>query len=100
MQTGCDSISGSITVSGSKWLYLSIPYSENWKAYVDGEEVEISRADSAFCAIPLESGEHSIELRYENRILLYSLPVSLAGAAVFAAVIIVTEKKIKKKKAN
>ena len=100
VQTGCDSISGSITVSGSKWLYLSIPYSENWKAYVDGEEVEISRADSAFCAIPLESGEHSIELRYENRILLYSLPVSLAGAAVFAAVIIVTEKKIKKKKAN
>ena len=67
---------------------------------MDGEEVEISRADSAFCAIPLESGEHSIELRYENRILLYSLPVSLACAAVFAAVIIVTENKIKKKKAN
>lgn len=98
VETGCDSISGTITVSGSKWLYLSIPYSENWKAYVDGEEAEIHRADSAFCAVALSEGEHSIELKYENRILLYSLPVSIAGAAVFAAVVVLTQRKLKKEK--
>lgn len=91
-----DKISGSISSGGDKWLYLSVPYSENWSVYVDGEEAALYRADSAFCAVRLTAGEHSVELKYENKIMLYSLPVSIAGAAVFTAVAVIYERKRRK----
>ena len=35
-----------------------------WRVYVDGQEVEIYRADYLFRAVPLEQGQHVVEFRY------------------------------------
>jgi hypothetical protein len=36
-----------------------------WRAWVDGQEAPIFRANSLFRAVPLPPGDHEIELRYE-----------------------------------
>ncbi|MCC8138845.1 MAG: YfhO family protein [Lachnospiraceae bacterium] len=59
-------VSGTVQVEeGGSLLYTSIPYSEGWTAYVDGEEQEITPLlFGGFCGLELEEGEHTIEFRY------------------------------------
>ncbi len=46
-------------------LVLADSYYPGWKAYVDGREEEILRANLFFRAVPLPEGEHMVEFRYE-----------------------------------
>lgn len=93
-----DRISGSIITDENEWLFLSIPYSENWSAFVDGTEVQIHRANTAFSAIELSGGEHTVELKYSNTCAFYSLFASVTGFVCFAGVIIACEIYNKKQK--
>lgn len=93
LEIGTDKISGSITLDESKVLFLSVPYSEYWTAEVDGEAAEVLRANTAFTAISLDAGEHTVELKYNNTSIVKSAFVSLLGAAVFAGLVFVIEKK-------
>ena len=46
-------------------LYVSIPYNDGWRAYVDGEEIPAQKINRAFTGIPVKGvGEHKVELRY------------------------------------
>lgn len=91
-------ISGTISCSSDKWLYLSIPYSTNWRAYVDGKEVEIERANTAFCAVQISQGEHTVELKYSNRAIKLCSAVSAVGVLSFGALVYITEKRKKNAK--
>ena len=91
-------ISGSIKLESNKVLFLSIPYNENWTAYVDGEETAICKAKTGFCAIPLKAGEHKIVLKYKNKQLKLSSTVSVVGFAGFAVTVAAVEISRKKKK--
>lgn len=91
-------ISGTISCSSDKWLYLSIPYSSNWSAYVDGEEVEIERANTAFCAVQISQGEHTVELKYSNKIIKLCSAVSAVGIIGFGALVYISEKRKKNAK--
>ena len=46
-------------------LVLSDMYYPGWKAFVDGEETKIYRADYTFRAIPLNAGTHQVEFVYD-----------------------------------
>lgn len=48
------------------FLVLSENHYPSWKAYVDGEEREIYRADYLFRAVYLDKGEHSIEFVFDS----------------------------------
>jgi hypothetical protein len=54
-------------LEGNGLLIVTDNWFPGWKAFVDGEEREILRADITFRAIPLESGSHTVELIYEPR---------------------------------
>ena len=43
-----------IKLEESESVFISIPYSSGWKAYVNGQKREIIKADDAFMVIPLE----------------------------------------------
>jgi len=45
-------------------MYFSIPYEKGWSVYVDGKKAETFDVMSAMLGIELESGEHTIELKY------------------------------------
>jgi hypothetical protein len=49
------------------FLFLSDTYYADWRAYVDGIETDIYRANYAFRAVPLEAGHHRVEFVYEPR---------------------------------
>ena len=42
-------------------------YPAGWNAYLDGERVPIYRADYLLRAVPVEAGEHTLEMRFEPR---------------------------------
>lgn len=93
-------ISGTIDLKNKKALCLSIPYSRGWSATVDGKETEILQADTAFSAIILSPGKHNISLKYHTPFLKQGAALTALGTVAFITLIIVTEKKKKKSKAN
>ena len=48
-------------------LVMTIANTPGWKAYVDGKPVRIKTTLDALMAIPLEKGEHKIELKFAPR---------------------------------
>lgn len=69
-----DVITADIAVEQREILFLSVPYSAGWKAWINGEETEILKADYGFSALVLEAGENEICLKYTT-------PGIRAGAA-------------------
>jgi hypothetical protein len=67
------------------YLVLSDIYYPGWRAYVDGEEREILRANYAFRAVPLESGQHIVLFKYDPLSFKVGLAISLItwGAIIF-----------------
>lgn len=65
-------------------LLLSIPAEEGWTFYVDGAETEADIWADAFISIPLEAGEHTIEMVYHPTGWFVGLGVSLICLAIFA----------------
>lgn len=84
MEGNC--LSGRISLENSQILCLSMPYSAGWKAYVDGQETDVYRANTMYMALDVSAGEHDIVLRYETPYLKLGAYISLAG--IFALVVI------------
>jgi len=59
------------------YLVLSDTYYPGWRAYVDGKEKEILRANYAFRAVPLKSGQHTVLFKYDPLSFKMGLAISL-----------------------
>ena len=82
-----DHISGKITAEKDGLFYTSIAYSSGWKAYVDGEEVEITPVGDALVAFPLSAGTHEIELKYMPEGLIPGIIITILALLIFLAMI-------------
>jgi uncharacterized membrane protein YfhO len=67
-------------------LVLSEVYYPGWRAYADGEEVPIYRADHALRAVPLRAGHHRVEMVFNPPWPKVGLAVS--GATLFLALVL------------
>jgi uncharacterized membrane protein YfhO len=65
-------------------LVLCDTYYPGWKAYVDGVEQKIYRANHVFRAVPVTEGSHTVRFVYRPRSLLIGAIVS--GMALLATV--------------
>jgi hypothetical protein len=72
-------------LKGDGYLVLSDTFYPGWRAYVDGQEVQIHRADYLFRAVFLEEGQHHVEFRYRPLFLRIGLVLALAFAAALSA---------------
>ena len=86
-------VTGEITVSGNRLLCLTIPYSNGWKAYVDGTPAVIEKVNLMFSGLLLTPGHHTIELRYETPGLLYGICLSAAGFLLFLLWVILSKRR-------
>jgi Bacterial membrane protein YfhO len=68
-------------------LVLADSYYPGWKAFVDGREEVIRKANLFFRAVPLPAGNHTVEFRYEPRSFMIGLIVS---ATTLITLIVVT----------
>lgn len=57
-------------------------YYPEWKAEIDGESVDILRADYCLRAVSLSAGEHVVEFRYDSQVLKGSLVASIIAFSV------------------
>ncbi len=74
-----NTITGSIDTDDSEILFLSVPYSKGWSAYVDGKKADLYAADTMFCAIPMSGGHHDIKLVYHTPGLFAGIILSILG---------------------
>ena len=68
------------------FLFMSEAHYPGWKAYVDGREEEILRADYVFRAIPVGPGSHRIEVVYQSLSFKVGLAVSLLTIVMLVTV--------------
>jgi hypothetical protein len=68
------------------FLFMSETHYPGWKAYVDGREEEILRADYVFRAIPVGPGSHRIEVVYQSLSFKVGLAVSLLTIVMLGGV--------------
>lgn len=75
-------------------LFTTIPYDRGWKAYVDGEQVEISSFKESLITVPLTKGSHTIELVFlpEGTIIGAVLFVFCTGGFVLYWVLVRKDK--------
>ena len=97
-----NSVSGKISLDEDKILLLTIPYSDGWTAYVDGNKADIRRANIMYMALELAKGEHDIELKYETPMIRMGSMMSLTGLCLLIVLAIADfyRRKVLKRKGN
>jgi uncharacterized membrane protein YfhO len=71
-----------VTASSAGFLVLLDSWYPGWKAYLDGREVEVLRANYAFRAVTVSPGAHAVEFVFA--------PISFyAGAAITCATLLI-----------
>ena len=93
VQIDNNTITGTINCSNDEYLFLSIPFSSGWTAYVDGEKTDVLRANIGFMAIPLESGDHNIKLKYVTPGIRVGGICSIVSLAAIVIIYILNKKK-------
>ncbi|HET7087200.1 MAG TPA: YfhO family protein [Anaerolineae bacterium] len=73
-----------VKADGDGYLVLTDAWYPGWIATVDGEAVDILRADIAFRAVPIEAGEHRVEFRYEPQ--AFRVGALISGGALMLVV--------------
>jgi hypothetical protein len=68
------------------YLLLTDSYYPGWRAWLDGRETPLLRADYLFRAVYLPSGSHQVEFRYQPDSFKVGLWISLATLAGMVAV--------------
>lgn len=74
-------------------LFLSDRYYPGWKAYVDGKEVKILRANNFFRSIKLEPGEHKVRFVYDPLSLKIGFFISLSTILILFSIAIIRRRK-------
>ena len=93
VETGSDRICGNISLDEPGIMQFSLPYSIGFKAYDNGTEKELIRSDIMYMALPLEEGEHHIELKYHIPFFREGLCVSIITVTIIFLVYIINSRR-------
>lgn len=83
LQIRNNSIEGEISLENDEWLFLSIPFSTGWNAYIDGSSAELYKANVGFMAIKIPKGKHNVMLEYSTPGLVVGGIISLISAGIW-----------------
>ena len=73
-----------MTQTENTMILSTIPYDEGWRLTIDGKEVEYYKTLDALIAFNVEdSGEHTVELKYEPSVYRLGLKISIIGICLF-----------------
>lgn len=91
-----DYITGTISLDKAQIVCFSLPYDKGWSAYVDGEKVELLKANIMYSALDIGEGEHSIKLVYHTPGLNSGVCVSLITLLGICVLAVFRKKQMKK----
>jgi uncharacterized membrane protein YfhO len=86
------SLNGYIDVDEAGYLVMSIPYDPSWTLYVDGEKTDFEAFEDALISVYLDTGSHTIELRYFPDGLIAGVVVSTISVILFIVIILYKRK--------
>lgn len=89
-------INGSIEVTESGYLVLSMAYDPGWKLLIDGQSYEPSMLEGLFLSVPISEGSHEIELTYEPVGFTLGKIISLFSLLLFLFFCFQEKKKVPK----
>lgn len=82
-ETKGDVISGSVNASQDGFFNLSVPYSDGFEVFVDGQKVEYEMADNAFIGFKISAGKHDIRITFTSPLRKQGMYMSAAGFILF-----------------
>jgi hypothetical protein len=82
---GADRVALDATLSAPGYVVLVDAYDPGWRAWVDGSETPLLRANVAFRAVAVGAGRHTVELRYRPRALLVGLALTALSVLILLA---------------
>lgn len=74
-------LSGSVKSNGGT-LFISIPYLDTFKIYVDGEKVDYYKIFDTFIGIDIPEGEHNVVIKYIPKGFIFGMILSLIGLLI------------------
>lgn len=75
-----------VSTNAASWLVLSDGYDAGWKAFVDGQETKVYRANYVMRAVRVEAGEHQVRFEYDPPAFALGLQISVAALIVTAVI--------------
>ncbi|MDE6593754.1 MAG: YfhO family protein [Oscillospiraceae bacterium] len=90
---GADEITGNIAVPDERILCLQLQFDKGWKAYDNGEPIEIIPVNGFMTGLRLSPGEHEIRLVYRVPWLMPGIGVSAVTVVILLGVWAVGRKK-------
>lgn len=88
-----NTLSGKIHMEKDGYFTTTIPYDDNFTAYVDGKETPLEKTDTAFTGLKLSAGTHEISFVYQPPAAKEGKILSLFGLLLFLGILIVQHKK-------
>lgn len=92
-----NTVSGTYDTETDSTVMLTVPYTEGWTLYVDGEECEYKQIGDTFIGFELSAGSHRIEMKYSTLHKNAGIALSVIGFAGFAGWCLIDRVKRKKK---
>lgn len=80
-------IKGKIDTEVNGYMYLSIPYSKGFKAFIDGKEVELLKANKGYMAVYVDSDDAELIVEYTTPGLEIGLFISALALIIFALIV-------------
>ena len=91
-----DMVEGNVTAEKESLLFLSIPYSEGWELFIDGQKADLLHANVAYMGAFISPGDHHIKLLYHTPFKRIGEIISILAAAVFLLYVIFDKKRGRK----
>jgi hypothetical protein len=79
-------VSGEISSSKEQFLFMQLPYSEGWKATVNGQKQEVIRCNIMYSCLKIGKGDYKIDLKYRTPLLMEGVWLSGAGLLILLSV--------------
>ena len=86
VEMSTNKITGEIVLEEPKLLCMSLPYTEGWTCYIDGEKTDTIKTNIMLTGVMLDEGAHSIELEYKTPYIFEGLLLSMVGVVMTLAI--------------
>lgn len=94
IQYSPNTISVKVKSNDPSLFYLSDNYSKMFKAFVDGKESKILRANYTFRAVPIPKGEHTVVVVYDSSSFLLGFKIAIFTLFISGVLILIYKKYI------
>jgi uncharacterized membrane protein YfhO len=85
-QTNSQKVNVETASEQGSWLLLMDTWYPGWKVFVDGEEVELHKADYLFMSVWVPEGQHQVQFRYQPT---FFVPAAILSAMGWLVAIVV-----------